>query len=83
MGTSIKIHSFNFSWAEAIVKKANLSIFFSEVERELGLLFSKGGTWRSEIGSKSRQSRGGTNFRMVVEDVQEGVLVSMLLLYSW
>lgn len=46
-----------------------------EVERELGLLFSKGGTWRSEIGNKSKQSRSGTNFRMLVEDVREGVLV--------
>ncbi|RWR93126.1 hypothetical protein CKAN_02236100 [Cinnamomum micranthum f. kanehirae] len=46
-----------------------------EVERELGLLFSKGGTWRSEIGNKSKQSRSSTNFRMLVEDVREGVLV--------
>ncbi|KAL2349209.1 hypothetical protein Fmac_003209 [Flemingia macrophylla] len=50
----------------------------SEVERELGLLFSKGGKWRSGIGNQSKQARGGTNrnrFQMLVEDVREGVLV--------
>ncbi|XP_031262400.1 uncharacterized protein LOC116120586 [Pistacia vera] len=47
----------------------------SEVERELGLLFSKGGKWRSQIGNQSKQSRGGTKFQMLVEDVREGVLV--------
>ncbi|XP_044490167.1 uncharacterized protein LOC123214463 [Mangifera indica] len=47
----------------------------SEVERELGLLFSKGRKWRSEIGNRSKQSRGGTKFQMLVEDVREGVLV--------
>nr|TKR74400.1 hypothetical protein D5086_0000294330 [Populus alba] len=47
----------------------------SEVEKELGLLFSKGGKWRSEIGSQTKQSRRGTKFQMLVEDVREGVLV--------
>ncbi|KAJ6312152.1 hypothetical protein OIU76_012029 [Salix suchowensis] len=47
----------------------------SEVEKELGLLFSKGGKWRSEIGSQAKQSRRGTKFQMLVEDVREGVLV--------
>ncbi|KAJ1380699.1 hypothetical protein SESBI_45780 [Sesbania bispinosa] len=47
----------------------------SEVERELGLLFSKGGNWRSGIGNQSKQTRGGTKFQMLVEDVTEGVLV--------
>lgn len=47
----------------------------SEVERELGLLFSKGGKWRSEIGNHTNQSRSGTRFQMVVEDIREGVLV--------
>ncbi|XP_042504219.1 uncharacterized protein LOC122081255 isoform X2 [Macadamia integrifolia] len=47
----------------------------SEVERELGLLFSKGKKWRSEIGNKSKQSRTGNKFQMLVEDVREGVLV--------
>ncbi|KAB5538495.1 hypothetical protein DKX38_016028 [Salix brachista] len=47
----------------------------SEVEKELGLLFSKGGKWRSEIGSQAKQSRRGTEFQMLVEDVREGVLV--------
>nr|DAD28657.1 TPA_asm: hypothetical protein HUJ06_030125 [Nelumbo nucifera] len=46
-----------------------------EVERELGLLFSKGGKWRSEIGNKTKQSRTGTRFQMLVEDIREGVLV--------
>ncbi|CAL5396449.1 unnamed protein product [Camellia sinensis] len=46
----------------------------SEVERELGLLFSKGGKWRSGIGNQAKQSRTGTKFQMLVEDVREGVL---------
>ncbi|KAK9114302.1 hypothetical protein Syun_021099 [Stephania yunnanensis] len=46
----------------------------SEVERELGLLFPKGGNLRPEFGKK-KQLRSGTKFRMVVEDVREGVLV--------
>lgn len=47
----------------------------SEVERELGLLFSKGGKWRSERGNQAKQSRTGTKFQMLVEDIREGVLV--------
>ncbi|KAJ4711400.1 Plant/protein [Melia azedarach] len=47
----------------------------SEVERELGLLFSKEGKRRSEIGNQAKQSRGGTKFQMLVEDIREGVLV--------
>ncbi|RDY06285.1 hypothetical protein CR513_09751, partial [Mucuna pruriens] len=48
----------------------------SEVERELGLLFSKGGKLRSGLGNQSKQARGGTNkFQMLVEDIREGVLV--------
>ncbi|KAK4598618.1 hypothetical protein RGQ29_015895 [Quercus rubra] len=47
----------------------------SEVERELGLLFSKGGKWRSGIGNQAKQSRTGTKFQMLVEDIREGVLV--------
>ncbi|KAI3452869.1 hypothetical protein Pfo_009532 [Paulownia fortunei] len=43
----------------------------SEVERELGLLFSKGGKWRNQ----SKQSGTSTKFQMLIEDVQEGVLV--------
>ncbi|QHO12115.1 uncharacterized protein DS421_15g504070 [Arachis hypogaea] len=46
----------------------------SEVERELGLLFSKGGNWRSGLGNQSKQARGGTKFQMLVEDIREGVL---------
>ncbi|KAF9608810.1 hypothetical protein IFM89_011848 [Coptis chinensis] len=46
----------------------------SEVERELGQLFSKGGKRRPEFGNKTKQSRSGTEFRMLVEDVREGVL---------
>lgn len=55
------------------------AFFDSEVERELGLLFSKGGKWRPEIGNQAKQSRGGTKFQMLVEDIREGVLVSFLL----
>lgn len=47
----------------------------SEVERELGLLFSKGGSRGLGIGSKTKKSRPGTNFHMLVEDIREGVLV--------
>ncbi|KAF7809088.1 uncharacterized protein G2W53_035831 [Senna tora] len=47
----------------------------SEVEKELGLLFSKGGNWRSGIGNQPKQARGGTKFTMLVEDIREGVLV--------
>ncbi|GFP87338.1 hypothetical protein PHJA_000877500 [Phtheirospermum japonicum] len=43
----------------------------SEIEKELGLLFSKGGTRRNQ----SKQSQMGTKFQMLVEDVREGVLV--------
>lgn len=43
----------------------------SEVERELGLLFSKGGKQRNQ----SKHSGASMKFQMLVEDVQEGVLV--------
>ncbi|PAN51395.1 hypothetical protein PAHAL_9G591000 [Panicum hallii] len=43
----------------------------NEVERELGMLFSKGGG--SGVGTKSKYS--GSKFNMVVEDIREGVLV--------
>lgn len=43
----------------------------SEVERELGLLFSKGGKRRPE--NQKKQSK--TEFQMLVEDIREGVLV--------
>ncbi|XP_057448192.1 uncharacterized protein LOC130739797 [Lotus japonicus] len=47
----------------------------SEVERELGLLFPKGGSWRSGIGNQSKKVREGTKFQMLVEDIRDGVLV--------
>lgn len=47
----------------------------SEVERELGLLFSKGRKLSSEFGNQTKQSRSGKKFQMVVEDVREGILV--------
>ncbi|KAK4797404.1 hypothetical protein SAY86_029730 [Trapa natans] len=47
----------------------------SEVERELGMLFPKAGKRSSSAGNKSKQSRSGTKFQMLVEDVREGVLV--------
>ncbi|KAF6171781.1 hypothetical protein GIB67_007302 [Kingdonia uniflora] len=47
----------------------------SEVERELGKLFSRG-SWGSKISNKAKQlTSGDTKFRMLVEDVREGVLV--------
>ncbi|KAJ3702703.1 hypothetical protein LUZ61_006408 [Rhynchospora tenuis] len=46
----------------------------SEVERELGMLFSKGGSKKwSGVGTKARTS--GVGFNMLVEDIREGVLV--------
>lgn len=58
-----------------------LTSFFcnSEVERELGLLFPKGGSWRSGIGNQSKKVREGTKFQMLVEDIRDGVLVCILL----
>lgn len=47
------------------------------MEKELGLLFSKGGKWRPGVGNQSKQLRSGTKFQMLVEDVREGVLVSV------
>ncbi|CAH2037825.1 unnamed protein product [Thlaspi arvense] len=41
----------------------------SEVEKELGLLFSK------RMSSKTKQSRPETKFDMLVEDIRDGVLV--------
>ncbi|CAN6296381.1 unnamed protein product [Urochloa humidicola] len=43
----------------------------NEVERELGMLFSKGGG--SGVGTKSKYS--GSKFNMVVEDIRDGVLI--------
>eukprot|EP01018_Ginkgo_biloba_P037874 Gb_18563 [translate_table: standard] len=47
----------------------------SEVERELGILFPKQGKKRSENGTQRKTSGSDTRFRMLVEDVREGVLV--------
>lgn len=51
------------------------------MERELGLLFSQGGKLRSGMGNQTRQSKNGSKnglkFQMLVEDVREGVLVSI------
>jgi hypothetical protein len=47
-------------------------MFCSEVEREFGKLFSKGGG--SGIGNKSKYS--GSKFDMLVEDIRDGVLAS-------
>ncbi|CAI9096544.1 OLC1v1032721C1 [Oldenlandia corymbosa var. corymbosa] len=43
----------------------------SEVERELGLLFSKGSKWRNQ----AKPSGNGSKFQMLVEDIRECVLV--------
>ncbi|KAM7464485.1 hypothetical protein LguiA_032606 [Lonicera macranthoides] len=43
----------------------------SEVESELGKLFSKGGKWRKQ----AKQSETSTTFQMLVEDIRDGVLV--------
>lgn len=46
------------------------------MERELGLLFSRSAKQGSETGNKTKHSRAGTKFHMLVEDIREGVLVS-------
>ncbi|KAF4396773.1 hypothetical protein F8388_004741 [Cannabis sativa] len=47
----------------------------SEVEKELGMLFSKGGKLRSGIGNQTEKSESRSKFQMLVEDVREGLLV--------
>ena len=68
-----------FSILELLLLLPYLTFFSSnsEVERELGLLFAKGAKWSSGIGNKTKQPRSGTKFQMLVEDVREGVLVSV------
>jgi hypothetical protein len=47
------------------------------VERELGMLFSKGASSKGTgFGTKARNS--GIGFNMLVEDIRDGVLVSSL-----
>lgn len=47
-----------------------------EVEKELGMLFSRGKARDSEFSDEpNRQSRRGMKFQMFVEDVREGILV--------
>lgn len=41
------------------------------------MLFSKAGKRASEIGSKAKNSSVGSKFHMLVEDIREGVLVSI------
>ena len=55
----------------------------SEVERELGLLFSKGSNRRAAIENQSKQARGGTKFPMQVEDIRDGVLVCTLFRHTY
>ncbi|KEH27836.1 plant/M4I22-120 protein, putative [Medicago truncatula] len=55
----------------------------SEVERELGLLFSKGSNRRAAIENQSKQARGGTKFPMQVEDIRDGVLVCTLFRHAY
>ncbi|PKA51323.1 hypothetical protein AXF42_Ash002686 [Apostasia shenzhenica] len=47
----------------------------SEVERELGLLFSRRKSWDSEMDNEAKHARSTTKFSMFVEDIREGVLV--------
>jgi len=46
----------------------------------LGLLFSEGGKWTSEIGSQAKQSRRGTKFQMLVEEVRESACKCPIIL---
>ena len=54
--------------------KCSWGICDSEVETELGKLFSKGGKW-----NQAKQPRNETKFQMLVEDIRDGVLVSICL----
>ncbi|KAL8161492.1 hypothetical protein V2J09_012981 [Rumex salicifolius] len=47
----------------------------SEVENELGLLFSKRKKRGADFGNQAKQPRTSTKFQMFVEDVTEGILV--------
>lgn len=47
----------------------------SEVERELGLLFTRRTKWDKKVDNKAKHARSGTKFNMLVEDIREGVLV--------
>ncbi|PKU77130.1 hypothetical protein MA16_Dca001736 [Dendrobium catenatum] len=55
--------------------KCWLLIFCSEVERELGLLFTRRTKWDQKVDNKVKHARTGTKFNMLVEDIREGVLV--------
>ncbi|CAN1794241.1 hypothetical protein LINPERHAP1_LOCUS20241 [Linum perenne] len=46
----------------------------SEVESELGMLFSKGGKRRPDMTNQAKKPKAGTKFQMLVEDIREGVL---------
>ncbi|KAM6582900.1 hypothetical protein CsatB_009902 [Cannabis sativa] len=48
-------------------------------QKELGMLFSKGGKLRSGIGNQTKKSRSGSKFQMLVEDVWEEVLVTLAI----
>ena len=52
------------------------------MEQELGILFPKQGNKRTEFGTQMKKSDGDTRFRMLVEDVREGVLVSMIVKFQ-
>lgn len=47
----------------------------SEVERELGLLFTRRTKWDQKVDNKVKHVRTGTKFNMLVEDIRDGVLV--------
>ncbi|CAN1794240.1 hypothetical protein LINPERHAP1_LOCUS20241 [Linum perenne] len=50
----------------------------SEVESELGMLFSKGGKRRPDMTNQAKKPKAGTKFQMLVEDIREGVLLPTL-----
>ncbi|KAL0909152.1 hypothetical protein M5K25_019995 [Dendrobium thyrsiflorum] len=56
--------------------KCWLLISCSEVERELGLLFTRRTKWDKKVDNKVKHARTGTKFNMLVEDIREGVLVT-------
>lgn len=61
-------------WICFNIIRPHICLLSSEVESELGKLFSKGGKWKNQ----AKQSGNSTKFQILVEDISEGVLVSSM-----
>lgn len=74
-------HNCCYLWAELVPRFGDILVGYicdSEVETELGKLFSKGSKW-----NQTKQPRNGTKFQMLVEDIRDGVLVSIFVSFSF